>query len=53
MGRVTYLRLPHLKDDLLCFVAGLLDGGGPLATLLTRLQDLLTQILGALGGLRA
>ncbi len=21
MGRVTYLRLPHLKDDLLCFVA--------------------------------
>ena len=21
MGRVSYLRLPHLKDDLLCFVA--------------------------------
>ena len=34
MGRVTYLRLPHLKDDLLCFVAeddlwlAPLDGGG-------------------------
>lgn len=34
MGRVTYLRLPHLKDDLLCFVAeddlwlAPLDGAG-------------------------
>ena len=43
----------QLLGNLLCFVAGLLDGGGPLAGLLTQLQGLLNQILGALGGLRA
>lgn len=43
----------QLLGNLLCFVAGLLDGGGPLAGLLTRLTGLLNQILGALGGIRA
>ena len=43
----------QLLGNLLCFVAGLLDGGGPLAGLLTQLTGLLNQILGALGGLRA
>jgi hypothetical protein len=38
----------NLLGNLLCAVAGLLDGG-PLAGLLTQLQALLTQILGQLG----
>lgn len=42
----------QLLGNLLCFVAGLLDGGGPLAGLLTQLQGLLNRILGALGTLR-
>jgi hypothetical protein len=41
----------QLLGNLLCFVAGLLDGGGPLAGLLTQLQGLLNRILGALGTL--
>lgn len=43
----------QLLGNLLCFVAGLLDGGGPLAGLLTQLSGLLNQILGALGTVRA
>ncbi len=43
----------QLLGNLLCFVAGLLDAGGPLSGLLTQLTGLLNQILGALGGLRA
>jgi hypothetical protein len=43
----------QLLGNLLCAVAGLLDGGGPLSGLLGQLNTLLTQILGALGGLRA
>ena len=42
----------QLLGNLLCAVAGLLDPG-PLSGLLTQLQGLLSQILGALGGLRA
>lgn len=42
----------QLLGNLLCAVAGLLDPG-PLSGLLTQLQGLLQQILGALGGLRA
>jgi hypothetical protein len=42
----------QLLGNLLCGVAGLLDPG-PLSGLLTQLQGLLNQILGALGGLRA
>ena len=42
----------QLLGNLLCAVAGLLDPG-PLSGLLTQLQGLLNQILGALGGLRA
>ena len=41
----------NLLGNLLCAVAGLLDGGGVLSGLLTQLSDLLNQILGALGGL--
>ncbi|MCW2867991.1 MAG: transporter substrate-binding protein [Marmoricola sp.] len=41
----------QLLGNLLCFVAGLLDAGGPLSGLLTQLTGLLNQILGALGGL--
>ena len=41
----------NLLGNLLCAVAGLLDGGGLLSTLLGTLSDLLNQILGALGGL--
>ncbi|GAA1920777.1 hypothetical protein [Nocardioides marmoribigeumensis] len=41
----------NLLGNLLCAVAGLLDGGGLLSTLLGNLSDLLNQILGALGGL--
>ena len=43
----------QLLGNLLCFVAGLLDGGGPLSGLLTQLTGLLNRILGALGGLTA
>ena len=43
----------QLLGNLLCFVAGLLDGGSPLSTLLTRVQGLLNRLLGALGGLSA
>ncbi len=43
----------QLLGNLLCAVAGLLDGGSPLSGLLTQLQGLLSRILGALGGLRA
>jgi hypothetical protein len=35
-------------SHLLCAVANLLNGGGPLSTLLTQLQTLLNQILAAL-----
>lgn len=38
----------NLLGNLLCAVANLLNGGGPLSNLLTSLQGLLTQILGAL-----
>jgi hypothetical protein len=38
----------NLLGNLLCSVASLLNGGGPLSTLLSNLQDLLNQILGAL-----
>lgn len=41
----------NLLGNLLCAVAGLLDGGSPLSGLLTQLTGLLNQILGALGGL--
>lgn len=41
----------NLLGNLLCAVAGLLDGGTPLDQLLGQLTDLLQQILGALGGL--
>jgi hypothetical protein len=41
----------NLLGNLLCSVAGLLDGGTPLDQLLGQLADLLEQILGALGGL--
>ena len=41
-----------LLGNLLCAVAGLLDGG-PLAGLLPQLQSLLTRILGIIGPLRA
>jgi hypothetical protein len=37
----------NLLGNLLCSVANLLNGGGPLATLLAGLSDLLNQILGA------
>lgn len=43
----------QLLGNLLCFVAGLLDGGGPLSGLLTQVQGLLNRILGSLGALRA
>ena len=43
----------QLLGNLLCFVAGLLDGGTPLAGLLGRVTTLLNRILGALGALRA
>lgn len=43
----------QLLGNLLCFVAGLLDGGGPLAGLLTQIQGLLNHILATLGGLTA
>jgi hypothetical protein len=39
----------NLLGNLLCAVAGLLDGPGPLAGLLNSLTALLNQILGALG----
>jgi hypothetical protein len=42
----------QLLGNLLCSVAGLLDGG-PLAGLLTQLQGLLNRILGIVGPLRA
>jgi len=38
----------NLLGNLLCAVANLLEGGGPLPNLLTSLSDLLNQILGAL-----
>jgi len=38
----------NLLGNLLCAVADLLNGGGPLATLLNNLANLLNQILGAL-----
>jgi hypothetical protein len=38
----------NLLGNLLCAVANLLNGGGPLANLLTQLQTLLNQILAAL-----
>ena len=38
----------NLLGNLLCDVANLLNGGGPLANLLTQLQTLLNQILAAL-----
>ena len=41
----------QLLGNLLCFVAGLLDGGSPLSNLLTQLTGLLNQIIGALGRL--
>lgn len=40
----------NLLGNLLCAVAGLLDGGSTLNGLLTQLVDLLNQILGQLGG---
>jgi hypothetical protein len=43
----------QLLGNLLCFVAGLLDGGSPLSGLLGRVTALLDRILGALGALRA
>jgi hypothetical protein len=43
----------QLLGNLLCFVAGLLDGGSPLSDLLGRVTILLNRILGALGTLRA
>ena len=43
----------QLVGNLLCFVAGLLDGGSPLSNLLGRVTTLLNRILGALGTLRA
>jgi hypothetical protein len=43
----------QLLGNLLCFVAGLLDGGTPLSDLLARVTTLLNRILGALGALRA
>ena len=43
----------QLLGNLLCFVAGLLDGGSPLSDLLGRVTTLLNRILGALGALRA
>ena len=43
----------QLLGNLLCFVAGLLDGGSPLSDLLGRVTGLLNRILGALGALRA
>src|SRR4051794_27582284 len=42
----------NLLGNLLCAVAGLLDGGLPLQGLLTQLSGLLNQILGVLGGLQ-
>lgn len=39
----------NLLGNLLCAVAGLLDGGGLLSTLLGQITDLLNQILGRLG----
>jgi hypothetical protein len=38
----------NLLGNLLCGVASLLNGGGPLSTLLSNLENLLNQILGAL-----
>jgi hypothetical protein len=38
----------NLLGNLLCAVANLLNGGGPLSTLLTQIQTLLNQILAAL-----
>jgi len=43
----------QLLGNLLCFVAGLLDGGSPLSDLLAQVTSLLNRILGALGALRA
>jgi len=42
----------NLLGNLLCAVAGLLDGGSPLSGLLGQLSTLLNQILGVLGGLQ-
>lgn len=42
----------ELLGNLLCAVAGLLDGGSPLSQLLGQLSTLLNQILGVLGGLQ-
>jgi hypothetical protein len=39
----------NLLGNLLCAIAGLLDGPGPLSGLLTSITSLLNQILGALG----
>ena len=39
----------NLLGNLLCAVAGLLDGGGLLGNLLGQITDLLNQILGRLG----
>lgn len=41
----------QLLGNLLCFVAGLLDGGTPLSNLLTQVTALLNRLLGALGTL--
>ncbi len=41
----------NLLGNLLCAVAGLLDGGGPLSGLLNQLIGVLNRILGQLGGL--
>jgi hypothetical protein len=60
LGLVVHLDTVHLNitavpgagnllGNLLCAVAGLLDGPGPLAGLLNSLTALLNQILGALG----
>ena len=43
----------QLLGNLLCFVAGLLDGPTPLGGLINRVTALLNRILGALGPLRA
>lgn len=43
----------QLLGNLLCFLAGLLDGGTPLSDLLGRVTTLLNRILGALGALHA
>ena len=43
----------QLLGNLLCFVAGLLDAGGPLSGIINRVTALLNRILGALGPLSA